>query len=278
MKMTSHHRALGALALLLCAGAARAQEAMYTAAATMPSPGVFMFRQQLHYWSYGADPVSGARGLQEVELLNTVQYGIVRDLSITVDVPLEVKLWERARDGGTTTQTGVEEVDLTLKWRVYQSDPSGVDTMRLALLGGTRVRMDEKAGVDPHLGAVWTQVIGRHGLNFEAHYTFNTLESARDFNLGGDGADDALALNAAHVWRLYPEAYTAESQAAWYITNEINTLYETGGDWEIRYSPGLMWEGRRWGFEIMAQIPLYQRVRDRPELDFGVGVGFRVLF
>lgn len=267
----------GVLAALATTSAALGQEAMYTAAATMPSPGVFVFRQQAHYWAYGADPVSGAKSVQEVELMNTLQYGLARDWSLTIDVPLEIKMPER-RSGVVDTLTGIDEVDLTVKWRIYQSDTGGVDTQRLALMAGARLRTEDQFGVDPHIGAVWTQVFGRHGVNFEVHYIFNTLSKAREFNFGGDGADDALALNAAYVFRVIPEAYTSESQAAWYLTNEINTLYESNGDWEVRYSPGLMWEGRRWGFEIMGQVPVYQRVRGRSELDWGIGAGFRILF
>jgi hypothetical protein len=46
----------------------------------------------------------------------------------------------------------------------------------------------------------------------------------------------------------------------------------------MRLSPGLMYEGRRWGFEIMAQIPLANRVRSRAELDWAIGVGWRLIF
>lgn len=268
---------LPAVLALTTSPMAWAQEAMYTAAATTPSPGVFVVRNQPHFWSYGADPVSGARGLQKFEVMNTVQYGLVKNVSLTLDVPIETRFID-TRDEGTNTQTVVGDVDLMLKWRIYQSDPGGVDTQRFALLAGTRLRTDEQYGVDPHLGAVYTQVWGVHGVNFEVHYTFNTLESPREFNTGNEGDADALALNAAYVHRLFPSRYTSESQGALYATAEINTLYETSGDWEVRFSPGLMWEGRRWGFEIMGQLPIYQRVRHRAELDWGFGVGWRVLF
>ena len=37
-------------------------------------------------------------------------------------------------------------------------------------------------------------------------------------------------------------------------------------------------ERREFGFEVMAQFPLYHHVRERAELDFAIGVGFRFLF
>ncbi|HRI08792.1 MAG TPA: hypothetical protein PKW35_13305, partial [Nannocystaceae bacterium] len=91
---------------------------MYTAAATTPSPGVFVVRNQPHFWSYGADPVSGARGRQKFEVMNTVQYGLVKNVSLTLDVTIEARFID-ARDEGTNTQSVVGDVDLMLKWRIY---------------------------------------------------------------------------------------------------------------------------------------------------------------
>lgn len=285
--MLNHHprgsrRALatltGALACAATAATSHAQEAMYTAAATMPSPGVAVARQQLHLWRHGADPVSGARSFDRIELHNSLQLGLARDWALGLELPVETRLAKRAADGGTNTTTSVPEVDLTFKWRLLQSDPSGIDTQRLALLGGARARTDEQLGVDPHLGAVYTVVSGRHGFNAEVHYTWNTISRPQEFNIGGDGNADAAAVNLAYVFRIFPDRFTSESTGAWYVTLEINSLYETNNDWEMRLSPGLMYEGRRWGFEIMAQLPLANRVRNRAELDWAIGIGWRLIF
>jgi hypothetical protein len=273
---------LGAAALVLAglggASPAAAQEAMYTAAATMPSPGVGILRQQVHFWRYGSDPVGGALSVDRIELLNTLQLGLVRDVSLTIESPLETRLAKRPGDQGTTTTTQLTDVDLMLKWRLFQSDPGGVDTRRFAVMGGARLRTDEQFGVDPHVGAVYTQVMGLHGFNAELHAWWNTRNRPRAFNFGADGDASAVALNLAYVLRIWPARYTSETQGAWYVTAEANTLYETSGDWEVRFSPGLMYEGRRWGFEIMAQVPMYQRVRHRAELDWGIGIGYRLIF
>lgn len=266
------------LASLCGVSAASAQEAMYTAAATMPSPGVGVLRQQFHFWRYGSDPVGGALSVDRLELLNTLQLGLIRDVSLTIESPLETRLAKRPTDGGTTTTTQLTDVDLMLKWRLFQSDPGGVDTKRFAVMGGTRLRTDEQFGADPHIGAVYTQVMGLHGFNAEIHAWWNTRNRPRAFNFGGDGDASAVALNLAYVLRIWPARYTSETQGAWYVTAEANTLYETNGDWEVRFSPGLMYEGRRWGFEIMAQVPMYQRVRKRAELDWGIGIGYRLIF
>lgn len=281
MNTRQHRRALALIPALTClcaVSAARAQEAMYTQAATMPSPGVAVARQQFHYWAHGTDPVSGSPSFSRLELTNSLQFGLARNWSVMVDVPVETRMAKRLVDGRTTTTTSVPDVDLTFKWRVLQSDPSGIDTQRLALLGGTRLRTDEQFGVDPHFGAVYTVVSGRHGFNAEVHYTWNTIARPQEFNIGGDGNADAAAVNLAYVFRIFPDRFTSDSTGAWYVTLELNNLYETNNDWEMRLSPGLMYEGRRWGFEIMAQIPIAGRVRNRAELDWGIGVGWRLIF
>jgi hypothetical protein len=39
-----------------------------------------------------------------------------------------------------------------------------------------------------------------------------------------------------------------------------------------------MYEGQRFGLEFMCQLPLYQDVDERPELDVRVGFGIRFSF
>lgn len=39
-----------------------------------------------------------------------------------------------------------------------------------------------------------------------------------------------------------------------------------------------MYEGRRFGFEVMAQFPLWNELDERAELDLGIGMGVRFLF
>ena len=97
-------------------------------------------------------------------------------------------------------------------------------------------------------------------------------------NFGGEGPSDALWFNSAYVYRFYPAAYSSDSNGAWYLTTELNGLYETNGDVELRVSPGIMYEGRRFAFEAMAQLPLWDDVDHRAELDFGFGLGFRLTF
>ncbi|MBX9735477.1 MAG: hypothetical protein K2X32_01000 [Phycisphaerales bacterium] len=268
---------LASLACLGLAPSASAQEAMYTAAATMPSPGVSVVRQQFHYYKLGFSESEGFERAEKFEIKNSIQYGLIKDLSISLDAPIEFSKVKPINTGSEST-ANLDELDLTLKYRFYQDDPGGIDTTRMALLLGNRFRTDGRFSSDPHVGIVYTQVAGRHGFNAEAHYTFNTGSDTGAPNYGGEGDADAFNLNLAYVLRISPVEFTPESQGAWYVTAEINQIYELNGDYEARFSPGLMYEGRRWGFEIMAQIPIYTHLNNRARQQVALGLGWRYIF
>lgn len=265
-----------------CGVLVHAQESMYTNAATMPSPGTWVLREQVHYFKYGSTPDTDIERTNVYEAATSVQYGLVRDLSLTVDVPAQWKEQKNGTTGEGDWDRGIEEVDALLKWRFFKEDSGGVDTLRVALLGGAVMASGDSydfssASFDPEIGGVATLVRGRSGFNVELRYRFNTGGDAAD-NLGGEGPSDALFYNGSYVFRLFPDRFSSESVGAWYATIEVNGLYETNGDNEIRWAPGLMYEGRTWGFEVMGQFPLYDAVHHRAELDLAVGAGIRLFF
>lgn len=273
---------LGALAAVSAGGAASAQEAMYTEAATMPSPGVFVLRPQVHYYQFGAEPDGSAASTDRLIWSTSLQVGIERALSLTLEVPVA---WERIRlpDGSSDSDHGVEDLDAMLKWRFFKDDSGGVDTVRAALLVGARFASGDdrdfsSQSFNPHIGAVVTVVRGRHGFNQELSFQANTGGGGVDNLGGGAGPAEALRSNTAYLFRLFPQQYAADTKGAWYLTAELNTLYETNGDWDVRVSPGIMYEAWDFAFEVMAQLPAVQRLNNRAELDFGVGVGVRITF
>ncbi|MGQ0628576.1 MAG: transporter [Phycisphaerales bacterium] len=278
-----HLTTLGAFAAIgLLSAPALAQEAMYTNAATMPSPGVFIVRPQLNYNEYGLNPTDGTRSTYEIEAVTSVQYGLARALSLTVEVPAFHETTV-ATDGSKQTDRGVPAIDLMLKYRFYKNDSGGIDTVRAAVIGGASLPSgddNESAAnsVNPHIGAVVTIVRGRHGFNQELDFKLNTNGEGVDNKSGGEGPADALRFNSAYLYRIIPDRFTSTSTGAWYVTLEMNGLYETNGDTELRWSPGLMFEGRDFAFELMAQFPLYDGVRHRSELDLSLGVGLRFTF
>jgi hypothetical protein len=277
--MPTTTRALPLLLLLSAAGPAAAQEAMYTQAATMASPNTFILRQMVHFYRFGENPNTNDQRTDKILADTSLQIGLARGLSLTVDTEVEAARTKQA-NGLHDSDSGIGEVDLTLKYRFYQDDSGGIDTTRLALFGG--VKMDtsrrDDFNANPHLGIVLTKVMGRHGINLDTHYTLTTGGDRASNYFGGEGPADSWAYNAAYLYRLYPDAYAADSTGAWYLTLELNGQLETNGDHDLRFSPGIMFEGRTWGLEIMAQIPIYQQLDHRPDMDFGVGFGLRFLF
>ena len=153
---------LSLLTLSMLAPCAHAQEAMYTAAATMPGPGNLLLRVQPHYFRYGSNPVTGSDNTSVYSVMNTLQIGLVKDLSLTIDAPITVKEYDFPTRP-TDNDAGIEDVDFMLKWRFYRSDPGGIDTTRAAVLFGAKADTDEEFNLDPHLGVVFTQVAGHAG-------------------------------------------------------------------------------------------------------------------
>ncbi len=279
MHLTTKNVAAAAVLLIGCP--ALAQEAMYTEAATMPSPGTFVLRQQYHYEEFGKNPRTGSDRTIQHEWMSTLQFGLVRGLSIQIDAPVEFRT---EKDGGDDDHDyGVGELDIMLKWRFLQRDTGGVDTMRAALLGGAAVPSGDDHDfsspgvVSPMFGGVFTLVRGRHGFNQDIKFRWN-LNGSEDYNFGGDGPSEAISHGSAYLFRVFPDRYTSTSTGAWYTTIEVNGLYETNGDYELLWAPGLMYEGQLFALEFMAQFPLYQAVSSRPELDFRIGVGVRFAF
>jgi hypothetical protein len=272
----------GFLACVALAGSrSSAQEAMNTAAATMPSPGTYVLRDQLHLFRYGEHPASLKESREVIEWSHSLAVGLDRGLALAIEAPINWK-HDELDGSGSEHDRGLESVDIELKWRVYQDDSGGIDTLRAALLGGVRFDTADDndwptESVNPHLGAVVTKVYKRHGFNQDVMYTFNTGGDEKD-NYGNEGPHDSLSFNTAYLYRIAPDRYTAETTGAWYVTAEINGLYETNADWELRFSPGLMYEGREFGFEIMGQLPLADDLDHRAELDVAIGVGVRLLF
>jgi hypothetical protein len=279
-----HRSYVLALAVLagLCPSALLAQEAMYTNAATMPGPGSAILRTQYHAYNFGRGPEEGLESSTTHALEASLQLGIAPAWSLTTDVVYEIDDEQQldAFGGDSSSDANLSMVDFTFKHRFYLNNPGGLDTQRAAFMFGAAVDTEDGKNVDPHLGIVWTQVIGRSGWNFELHYILTTggTSDRLDNKHGGEGSADALLGNIAYVYRVWPAAFTSDSTGAYYVTAELNTIYETNGDTEVRFSPGFMFEGRHFGWEIMGQLPVFDDLDERGELDWALGAGLRFLF
>ena len=94
----------------------------------------------------------------------------------------------------------------------------------------------------------------------------------------GAGTADLIRVDGAYLFRVFPEEYSTENDAAWYLTLEANSFLETNGDRELLLSPGLLYEGTKCALELGVQLPVARAVTHRPAQGVGVTVGFRLLF
>jgi hypothetical protein len=273
-------RAVGTAIAILATTAASAQEALNMDAATQPSPGVVYLYERARITEYGSRPDGSTESTRRFELDTTILAGLTTDLALVATVPVE---WSKDRiaDGSSDSDFGVGDPEVLFKYRIYKSDSASVDTLRVALLGGVELPSGDNGftshSVDPIMGVAATMIRGRHGFNLATRYKLNTNGGGgRDDNFSGDGPADALRYDASYLYRLYPASWATTSDAAFYAVFELNGLYETSGDNEILFSPGLLLEARKAAIEIGARLPLLEDMEKRPETDWALvaGVGF----
>lgn len=268
---------LAAIACGLAGAPAIAQQAVYTTAPTLPGKGQVVTRHLLHFTSYHDDGVSG----DDVTLVNTISYGLTSELAVQFDLPYRWRDVE-GLPGGDIDNSGLLDSSLSFKWRVWKHDPGPVDTVRFALIGGLqlptgadRVSSDS---FDPFLGASLMRISGRHGFGVSAQWLFTTGGIDGDAVNPGDTTDDVLNLDASYLFRLAPATYGEEFAASLYAVLELNTVYETNGDAEAFLSPGLLYEAPRFAIEAAVQLPVAQDLAHRPEREYVVTLGLRLLF
>ncbi|MBK8916227.1 MAG: hypothetical protein IPM64_16800 [Phycisphaerales bacterium] len=248
--------------------------------ATQPGPGTFIFKPQLRYFYLDDAPSSPRSETHQLNFSNTLNFGIAPDWSASIRFPLEQR-WQSDRASSDEESFGIGDLTTLLKWRVWRNDTSPLDTQRLAVFGGLEWPLGQSEfssySFDPIVGTAYTQVSGRHGINLSGAWKFTT-DGDENPLLAGDGQADLLRYDAAYLFRLDPERYTAETKGAWYAVLELNGLYETNGDHEVFLSPGIMFEAQSWVLEFSVQLPAVQRLDHRPETDFAVIFGLRFLF
>jgi len=290
-----------ALTALACAPLAIAQEVINSPSATLPSPGALVTRFQFRAYDFRREAEPPGRAGWQLEYLFMAAYGLTPELAIEAKLPLFQREMSAddtigaASSGGATGGNsgssattsfdahaiGLGDLDLGLKLRVWKADLGPVDTMRLAILAGLEIPTGTNgfgsSSVDPYVGTAFTGIFGRHGFGAAAKWTFTT-GSAFDPLFAGETTADLLELDLSYVFRVHPEEYGELHEAAWYAVGEVNSFYETNGDWQILLSPGLLIEAPRWAFELGVQVPVYQRVSGRPELNIAFVAGIRLLF
>jgi len=275
---------IGATALLMgcMVGTVRAQEPINaTDSATAPSPGHVIFKEQYRFNSMslkeGPRPRRG--DIWDSVLLTTANIGVTRDVSLSLRTPVLFR--DRHFDGPISDQRvgGVGDITVLGKWRFYQDDSGPLDTLRLSLAGGIRIRSGDAPftsdGYDPIVGLAATKISGRHGFNGSLQWLFSTDGNDEPI-YPGESLADVLRYDAAYLFRLYPAKYSSETYGALYAVVELNGTYETNGDNELLIAPGLMYEAATWTLELSVQAPVWRDVHHRAEMDYAIVAGIRL--
>jgi hypothetical protein len=259
---------LAAVLFVVLGSSAAAQEAIFTRSATQPAANVLAWRQQFEWMDYSDDS-------NEYSTKAILSYGITGNLAVEAQLPLI------SMTGGWHEEFGLGDMTILAKTRIWQRHDSAIDTARIGLFGGIAipVGVDEftGAGFDPIIGAVYMQVVGRHGFNVAAQYQLTT-DGSRHPLLPGAGNADLIRVDGAYLWRLVPAAYSTEEDAAWYLTLDANSFLETNGDRELLLAPGILYEGTECALELGVQLPVARCVSERPAQGVGITFGFRLLY
>lgn len=280
MSSPLHRMTSVAVIALLCFFAApvAAQTPILGLGAMQPSTGRFYVHTMATYRQFDGDASTLERDVRQVSIATEISYALLSNVSINFDIPVIFNHLSSSSIATGDSATGIGDMELGVKWRFWQHDTGPTDTMRLALLGGVQIPGgtttywdSTEEGWNPLLGAVFSMVAGRHGANASAVWELDTA--------GGDNPDGGLRGDLSYLYRLAPAEYGATtSHSAWYAAAELNGLYETNGNTQLFFSPGIMYEASWWTLDAAVMIPLAQDLKDRPETEIAFALGLRVSF
>lgn len=241
--------------------------------ATAPSPGVLIPRVQTRAYF-----LEDNQFLLEESV--RLEYGLVRDLSISAELPIFQGFLDSPRP--TDGEPGLGDMDLLLEWRVLREDLNAVDTVRASLFAGAELPTATGGFAEPSLnpcvGAVFSSIHGRHGVDIAARYTVSTGDGVPDAIFITDLGSDFVNLDAGYAYRIRPEEYGEIREPAWYLTAELNTVWTVDGQYEAVASPGLLIEAPTYAVELGVGLPIAEDTGPAPELEFSLLAGLRLLF
>ena len=270
---------LAIAATVVATTTAHAQEMPGMPSATAPSPGVLVPRVQARAWFFEADQTLLEQSVR-------LEYGLARDLSVSAEVPLYQGFFDEGGPRPSDGEFGLGDTDLLVEMRLFREDLNALDTIRASVFAGAELPTATDgfadASLDPCVGAVFTSITGRHGLDVSARYTFVTGDGLDAPLFVTDLGDDFANLDAGYGYRIHPESYGEDRAAAWYLTAEINAVWTTGGQYEVLLAPGLLIEAPTYAIELGVSIPLAEDLAGprgtAPSLDFALLAGLRLLF
>lgn len=164
-------------------------------------------------------------------------------------------------------ETGLLRSTLQVKHRLFKKDLGPLNTWMASVIAGVTVPgdMDRARDLDayPRCALVSTAILGRHGVNGEL-----------EWEEYGNKAD-RLAVNMSHLYRLVPAEYDAHTHGAWYTMVESLNQFTEDGDSRFDIAIGILYEARRWAWEVSLRLPLHQD--GSHEDDYTLTTGIRYL-
>lgn len=242
--------------------------------AMQPNKGGLILRQRFTFTEADKTPMPNVN-VDMTMSMSTLMYGVSEKFTLMVNVPIRLShQTQNSVTGAENTLSGLDDMKIMGKVRLYRDDFGPMKTQRFDLLAGVEFPTGRSEftsdSTDPIIGGVFSYRNGKHGFSADALWKFNTGE--------GNDAEDQFNYDFAYVYRLAPEKYTSSDPAAWFGIIELNGSYETNNDQEIFISPGVTFVKTRWALEATVQIPVHQRLDNRMERDYVFGVGFKVRF
>ncbi len=223
-----------------------------TDVALTPPKGGTILRYQWRFTRLADDPTPLGREIELMLQPLTAVYGISENLAILGTVPIVHTDIDFDRRSGTS-DTGVGDIPLLLKYRFYQKDLPG-KTTRWAAIGGAEVPTYDgdfsSESLDPIIGTVWTHQERDWWVDWDVLYQFNTS--------GGLSGDDSLRLDVAYSHKIIGGENDTLGPWGLYAIAEANSEYLTDGSTQVFGSPGLQFITPRWIFEAGVQIPVHQ--------------------
>lgn len=260
---------------------AAAQQTARSAAAVQPGKGVFVFREYFEYASFnGRD---GQPDVDQYTVQSILGYGVTRDFTVMAHLPFRYRNLEGDNSQGRDddSEWGLEDLKVMGQYRFWQHDSGPINTQRAVVFGGVELPSGDDTyssdSVDPFFGLAYTHIYDRHGFNVAGQYKWNTGDSDNPVTFG-DSEADAIRLETAYLYRLSPERYTASTTASWYLTNELHFRYETNGDAEVHFAPGVMYEAATTAIGVSVGFPIWEDVEKRPLEEVSVLLEWRLLF
>ncbi|MBC8522486.1 hypothetical protein H8D29_01015, partial [PVC group bacterium] len=253
---------------------AAAQAPINSNAAMQPNKGGLILRQRFTYTEADKTPMA-ALSADMTMSMTTLMYGVTEKFTLMLNTPIRISSQtNNSLTGVETDLSGLDDIKIMSKFRLFRDDFSPMNTQRFDLLAGVEIPTGRDQftsdSTDPIIGGVYSYKKDRHSFHTDLLWQFNTGE--------GNNGEDKLTYDLAYVYRLSPEVYSNEDPTALFTSIELNGAYETNSDQEIFISPGLQYVKKYWALEATLQIPIHQRLDNRMERDFVFGIGFKFRF